>query len=140
MRKLINKCTHSCRRFAEAVLQVVLFTVLWFKWSVRKSCVAKVLLAIWEVFSVENNQNYHSYSFSYKFAFIFSFFVLFYKPKTRIRFSASWRSGAENYFCFLFIASRALFQSHVEFIRLLKRNFLTCYFCSYYSSMIYCID
>ena len=52
------------------VLQVVLFTVLWFKWSVRKHCVAKVLLAIWEIFLHENNRNYNSYRFSYKFAFI----------------------------------------------------------------------
>ena len=36
---------------------------------------------------------------------------------------------------FLFIASRALLQSHAEFNRLLQRNFLTCYSCLYYSSM-----
>ena len=52
------------------VLQVALFTILWFKWSVKKHCVAKVLLAIWEIFLHENNRNYNSYRFSYKFAFI----------------------------------------------------------------------
>ena len=52
-------------------LQVALFTILWFKWSVKKHCVAKVLLAIWEIFLHENNCNYNSYRFSYKFAFIF---------------------------------------------------------------------
>ena len=31
--------------------------------------------------------------------------VLSYKPKTRIWFSASWWSGNEKYFCFLFIAN-----------------------------------
>ena len=60
-------------------------------------------------------------------------FVLSYKPKTRIRFSASWWSGNEKYFCFLFTASRALLQSHAELKRLLQRNFLTCYSCLYYS-------
>ena len=37
----------------------------------------------------------------------------------RIRFSASWWSGNEKYFCYLFIANRALLQSHTEFNRLL---------------------
>ena len=41
-------------------------------------------------------------------------FALSYKPKTRIRFSASWWSGNEKYFCFFFIASCALLQSHAE--------------------------
>ena len=44
--------------------------VLWFKWSVKKHYVAKVLLAMWEVFLHENNCNYNSYKSSYKFAFI----------------------------------------------------------------------
>ena len=41
---------------------------MWFKWSVKKHCVAKVLLAIWETFLHENNRNYNSYKFSYKFS------------------------------------------------------------------------
>ena len=41
--------------------------------------------------------------------------------------SASWWFGNENYFCFLFIGSHSLLQSHTEFNRLLQRNFLTCY-------------
>ena len=36
--------------FAEGVIKVVLFSVLRFKWSVKKSCIANVLLAIWEIF------------------------------------------------------------------------------------------
>ena len=36
-------------------------------------------------------------------------------------------SGNEKYFCFLFIAIRALLQSHAEFNGLLYRNFLVCY-------------
>ena len=41
-----------------------------------------------------------------------------------------------KYFCFSFIVSRALLQSHSEFSRLLKRNFLTCYSSSYYNSIV----
>ena len=52
------------------VLQVVLFTVLRFKWSVKKHCVTKVLLEILEMFLHENNRNYNSYRFSYKFTFM----------------------------------------------------------------------
>ena len=69
VRELFNKCAHSLPGFAEGILQVVLFTVSWFKWS-KKNCVAKVLLIIWEIFLHGNNCNYHSYGFSYKFVFI----------------------------------------------------------------------
>ena len=41
------------------------------------------------------------------------------QTEKRIRFSASWWSGFEKYFSFLFIASRALPQRHTEFSRLL---------------------
>ena len=69
VRKLFQLvCPWRCG-FAENVLQVILFTVLWFKWSVKKNCVA-ILLAIWERFLHENNRNYISYRFSYKFTFI----------------------------------------------------------------------
>ena len=58
------------RGFPEGVLQVVLFTILWFKWSVKTHCAAKVLLVIWDIFLHENNCNYNSYRFSYKVALI----------------------------------------------------------------------
>ena len=60
-----------------SVLEFFLFTVLWFEGSVKKHCVAKVSLAIWEMFLHENNSNYNSYRFSYKFTFIqiLSFFI-----------------------------------------------------------------
>ena len=96
-----------------AFYRLFLFTVLWFKWSVKMHCAAKVFLAIWDIFLHENSRNYNSYRSGYKFAFIL-FLYFSYKPKTRIRFSTSWWSGEENYFCFLFIASRALFQSHAN--------------------------
>ena len=57
-------------RAIEGVLQVVLFIVLWFKWSVQIQCVAKVLLAIWKIFLHKSNRNYNFYRFSYKFAII----------------------------------------------------------------------
>ena len=60
---------HSWQEFAEGVLQVVLFTVLWFKSSMEKYCVG-VLLAIWEIFLHEDNRNNISKRFSYKFALI----------------------------------------------------------------------
>ena len=63
---------------------------------------------------------------------LLSIFVLSQKPKTRIKFSASWWPGNEKCFCSLFTASGALLQSHAEFSRLLERNFLICYSCSYY--------
>ena len=58
------------RGFGEGALQVVLFAVLWFKWSVKKHCVAKVSLGIWEIFLLENNRNYNSHRSGYKFTFI----------------------------------------------------------------------
>ena len=42
----------------------------------------------------------------------------------------------EKWFCFLFIASRALLQRYAEFNRLLEKDFLTCYSNSYYSFMV----
>ena len=45
--------------------------------------------------------------------------VLSYKPKKRIKFSASWWFGNEKRFCFLFIASHALLQRHSQFNGLL---------------------
>ena len=54
--------------------------------------------------------------------------------------SAKWWSANGKYFCFLFITSRVLLQSHAEFNRLLWKNFLTCYSCLYYSSMIWVIN
>ena len=72
---LFNQCVHSWREFAKGILQIVLFAILWFKWSVKKHCVAKVLLAIWEIFLHENNRKNNSDISSYKFAFVL--FLLF---------------------------------------------------------------
>ena len=125
---------HSWRGFAEGVLQVVLLAILWYNWSMKKHCVAKILLAIWEYFYMKIIVTIIA-KYVVTNLFLSSFFIS-YKLKTRIWFSASWWSGNEKYFCFLFIASRALLQSHAEFNRLLERNFLTCYSCTYYSFMV----
>ena len=49
---------------SDGVLQVVLFTILWFKLSVKKHCIGKVLPAVWETSLHENSFNYESYKFS----------------------------------------------------------------------------
>ena len=49
----------------------------------EKQSVARVLLAIWEIFLHENNYNYNSYRFSYKFTFaLFLFFPANQKQKS----------------------------------------------------------
>ena len=42
----------------------------------KKSCIAKALLAIWVIFLRENKRNYNSYKFSYKFTFILYWSIL----------------------------------------------------------------
>ena len=57
------------RRFAEDILQVVLFMVLCFKGSMKKQCLAKILEEIWERYLYDDNLNYNSNKFSFKFVF-----------------------------------------------------------------------
>ena len=116
--KLTNQCFHSWRGFAEGVYRLFHLQFCNSRAQWKKHCVEKVLLAIWETFLHENNRNYNCYKFSCKFCF-HPPFHLSYKPKKRIWFSASWWCGNEKYFCFLFIVSRALLQSHTEFNRIL---------------------
>ena len=70
VRKLFNLRAHSWREFAEGILQVVLFRVFCFKWSVKKHFAGKTLQGIWERFLYENNRNFNSQKFSHKFNFI----------------------------------------------------------------------
>ena len=73
----------------------------------KKHCVAKVLLAIWELFLHENNLSYSSYRFSYKFAFIlFLSFLTNQKQK----------SGFQQVDGL--VTSRALLETCAEFNRL----------------------
>ena len=75
----IVKASNNNRNSSEAFhlmcpwLASVLFTVWGIKWSVKKPCIAKVLVPIWEIFLHENNCNYNSYRFSYKVPFILFF-------------------------------------------------------------------
>ena len=110
---------------AERFLQVVLCTVLWFKLSVEKHCVAKVVLAVWEIFLHENNRNYNSYKFSYEFTSIF-FFSFLSNQKQESGLQQIGGLVIRNISVFLFIASCALHE----------RNFLTCYFYWCYSSTL----
>ena len=66
--KLFNECPQKWQGFSESILQVLLFTVLYLKWSAKKHCVAKFLLALRVCF-------YH-------------FFVLLKKRKRRIKILA----------------------------------------------------
>ena len=83
----------------------------------KKNCVAKVLLAIWEIFLHENNCRYNSYRFSSKFAFIL-FLPFLTNQKQEYGFQQV--AGLVTWNIFLFIASRALVQSHAEFNGLIK--------------------
>ena len=65
-----KNCAHSWREFVKGVLQVVLFTALCSKRSVKKHCVAKILQGIRERLLHDYNPDYNSYKFSYKFTFI----------------------------------------------------------------------
>ena len=100
IKNLFHSCGHSWWGFAEGTLKVEFFTVLCFRWSVKKHCVPKILRGIYERFSYENNHKSNIYKFSYKFSDIA---VLSEKPKKRIRFSARWWSGD---LVFLFIVYR----------------------------------
>ena len=78
-----NKCSYSCWGFAEDILQVALFTILYFRRSVKEYCVSKTLFAIWESFLYENNSNFSCNRFSYKLVFIiFLFFCMKQKQKS----------------------------------------------------------
>ena len=105
VRLLFSKCVHSWRGFSEGILRVVLFIVLRLNWSVKKHCVAKVLLAIWEIFLHENSQNHNSYRFSYRFTFIL---FLSFLTNQKIRVLACWRSGNKKYLFFVYSETHSI--------------------------------
>ena len=96
----------------------------------KKHCVAKVLLAIWETFSHENNHNYNSNRY-FSTNSLLSSFCHFLQNKNKNQVFR------KSVVCFLFIVSRALLESHAKFNILLQRNFLTRYYCSYYGFMVW---
>ena len=73
VRNLFNLVANSWGGCSDGILQFVLFTVSWFKWPVKKHWVAKVSLAIWEIFLQENNRNYVSLSYEFNFILFMSF-------------------------------------------------------------------
>ena len=54
---------HTCQGLAEDAQRVVISMLLLIEWSVKKHCVAKVLLAVLHIFLHENNCNYNCYKF-----------------------------------------------------------------------------
>ena len=85
----------------------------------EKALCSKDLTRNLREFLYENNRNYSSYKFSYKFAF-----CPLLETKTRIKFSASWWSSNEKYFCFLSVASVLYFKGMSNLIDFYKRIFL----------------
>ena len=90
-------------------------------------------IKIWE------NFNNDSCNFSYKFAFLaFVTFLSFCRvQKQESNFQQVCGLVTRNISVFfLFVVSSALLRGHAEFNEVLWRNFLTCYSCSYHSSML----
>ena len=64
-------------------------------------------------------------------------FVLSYKPKARLRFSASWWSGNKKYLCFCLWQVALYFKVIPNSIEFYKGIFLHfTFFCSYYSCIL----
>ena len=116
--KLSDYYTYSCQWFSEGILQVLwLFMILRFKWSVKENCVTKILLAICESFSYENDDNFNSYKFRYKL--LLYPFCTFVWIKNKSQFLGSFLNFLNVNFIFLFIMSCALLLRHVELNKLL---------------------
>ena len=82
-------------------------------WSVKKHCVAKVLLATSEIFLHENNCNYNSYKFNYKFTFVlFLCFLRNLKEESNFEQTSGLVTGNISVF---FKVSHYLLQSHAKF-------------------------
>ena len=80
------------------------FPVLSFKWSVKKHCVTKVLLAIWEIILRENNCNYNSYRFSCKFFILFLSFLTNQKQESGFQQVVGLVTRNISVFCLLRVA------------------------------------
>ena len=70
VRARVRVCVRACVRICWGRSTGCFIYSFVIKWSVKKHCVVKVLLAFWETFLNENNSTYDSYRFSYKFNFI----------------------------------------------------------------------
>ena len=96
-----------------------------------KCCGGKILLAIGKAF-LKNNYN-NSYKFSNEFAFIY---LLSFRKNPKQESSFSLWSGKKKYFCFLFIASRAVLRRYAEFNKLLSRIFDACSSYSFFKTIV----
>ena len=108
---------------------------MFFKWTAKKNCVAKIL-AISKIFLYINTCYFYYNKLVKNSLSSYPFFYSFIETKSKNQIFCKLKSYHEKYFCVLFIASRALLQSHADFKRLLQRIFLTCYSYSYYNWMI----
>ena len=87
----------------------------------KKHCVAKILLAILEIFLHENNRNYNSYIFSYKFALPYFSFLTNQKQKTGFQQVSGL---VTRNICLLFTVSRIYFKAMPNSIDCYKGIFL----------------
>ena len=67
---------------------------------------------------------------------LLSLFCPFVETKTKNQIFSKIVACNKTYFCFLFLASRALLQRYAKFNKLVQKDFLTCCSCSYGSSII----
>ena len=100
-----------------------------------KNTVWQLLLAIWEIFFHENNRNYNSCRFSYKFPFIlFLSFLTNQKQESGFQQAGGRITRNISDFCLKRVA--LYFKAMNNLIQqTFTKEFLTCYCCSYYSSM-----
>ena len=87
-------------------LQVVFFTVLCFKWWVKKLCLAKILQGIWERLLYENNHKSNIYKLSNKFTYITVLFFL-RNQKQELDFQQVGDLVTENVSVFVYSKSRS---------------------------------
>ena len=89
------------------------------QWKIH--CVAKILLAISEIYFQENNVNCNFYRLKYKFTFMP--LLSFVRNQTRIKLSASWWSG-KKIFLFLVYSESFSTSKHANSIGFYKGFFL----------------
>ena len=98
-------CTQSWRGCADGVLHILQFTVFCFKLSVKKHCVAEVLLADWDIFFIFKiifNCDFYNLDTNLLLFFLCSFVEPKNKNQVFSRLVVS----------FLFITTHALLQKH----------------------------
>ena len=119
-RTVENWWENPCISHMTTLVNFFLWT-LRFEWSVKKPCVAKVLLAIWEIFLHENNRDYNSY----KFAFVlFLFFLTNQRQKSGSQQIDGLVTKKYLFFVFCLTESRSYFKTMSNLIDFYKGIFL----------------